>query len=106
MVILEPRIDTEDFNMDNLFDLETGSRCKVKRLGLSENNFSGVEASLMEIFHKVEEVELENTSLTIQQLAVILSYLAVSSKTKKLNLNQNCPMIHIQYKEFNLSIPF
>ena len=70
--------------------VSAGSRCKMKRLGLSENNFSGVEASLMEIFHKVEEVELENTSLTGQQLAVILSCLAVSSKTKKLNLNQNC----------------
>ena len=70
--------------------VSAGSRCKMKRLDLSENNFSGVEASLMEIFHKVEEVELENTSLTGQQLAVILSCLAVSSKTKKLNLNQNC----------------
>ena len=36
--------------------VSAGSRCKMKRLGLSENNFSGVEASLMEIFHKMEEV--------------------------------------------------
>ena len=70
--------------------VSAGSRCKMKKLDLSENNFSGVEASLMEIFPNVEEVELENTSLTGQQLAVILSCLAVSSKTKKLNLNQNC----------------
>jgi len=84
------RTELETKHVREILTSVSGSNCKLKKLGLSENNISGVEASLTEIFHKLEEVELENTSLTEHQLVAILSCLSQSSKTKKLNLNQNC----------------
>ena len=84
------RTELETKHVREILTSVSGSSCKLKRLGLSENNISGVEASVTETFHKLEEVELENTSLTEHQLVVILSCLSLSSRTKKLNLNQNC----------------
>ena len=84
------RTELETKHVREILISVSGSNCKLKRLGLSENNISGVEASATEIFHKLEEVELENTSLTEHQLVVILSCLSLSSRTKKLNLSQNC----------------
>ena len=84
------RTELETKHLREILSSVSGSTCKLKRLGLSENNISGVEASATEIFHKLEEVELENTSLTEHQLVVILSCLSLSSRTKKLNLSQNC----------------
>ena len=70
--------------------LSSVSDGRVKRLGLGGNNLSAVEVMHLAMLSRLEEVGLEATSLTNQQLTVLLSCLGSNSQLRRLHLSQNC----------------